>query len=117
MDLSALLPTALAITALSTAAGLGLMRGTVTNLREQLADCRADNATLRQTRDELHATLDALQHRVDALGREVRGEEFWAAQSVQWTTIAEELRAHHEEVMANDRAALAALREIRDRTH
>lgn len=93
MDLGTLLSTALAVVALATAAGLGLMRGTVTNLREQLADTRASNAEMRQERAEDRAEIATLHTQLDALGKVVTGE-------VHWLAISDLLDEHHGEARA-----------------
>lgn len=91
-DLGGLLSTALAIVSIATLAGLGLLRGTVTNLREQLRDEREARAADRAQKvdDEAEhvkeraewtaktATKDAriaeLEADNAALGRVVTGE-------------------------------------------
>lgn len=89
-DLGGLLSTALAIVAIATLAGLGLLRGTVTNLREQLRDERDARAADRQQRadDEVdHAKFKAetetriaqLEADNSALQRVVTGEVHWVA--------------------------------------
>jgi hypothetical protein len=90
VDLSGLASTALGIVALATAAGLGLMRGTVTNLREQLADTRADNAEMRISRVEDRALIDTQKAELAALAKIVTGE-------VHWQSISETLDHHHVE--------------------
>lgn len=89
-DFSGLLNTALTIVAIATLAGLGLLRGTVTNLREQLADERAARAADRQQRadDERESALfktnaetriASLESDALALQRVVTGEIHWIA--------------------------------------
>ena len=89
-DLGELLSTALAIVTIATLAGLGLLRGTVTNLREQLKDERDARAADRQQRadDEIdHAKYKAetdariatLEADNAAYKRLVTGETHWTA--------------------------------------
>ncbi len=89
-DLGGLLSTALAIVAIATLAGLGLLRGTVTNLREQLKDEREARESDRRQRadDEIeHAKFKAdaeariatLEADIAAYKRLVTGETHWTA--------------------------------------
>jgi regulator of protease activity HflC (stomatin/prohibitin superfamily) len=132
MDFSALLSTALIVVTLATAGGFGLMRGRVTNLREDLADTRATNAELRTERTEDRALIDTLRAeadaekakrqaereadkiQLDALAKVVTGE-------VHWTALGEHLDHHHTEAREhwtraedNTTEMLEALRAIRE---
>lgn len=121
MDFSTLLSTALIVVTLATAGGFGLMRGRVTNLREDLADTRATNAELRTERIEDRALIDTLRAerdkdktQLDALAKVVTGE-------VHWTALGEHLDQHHAEARehwtkseASTDAMLHALTEIRE---
>jgi hypothetical protein len=91
-----LLTTALSVLSLATLAGLGLLRGTVVNLREQLKDSREETAALRATRAddqaeraEDHAKIARLSADLEAVGRVARGEAHWVA-------IGHQLEEHHE---------------------
>lgn len=95
MDISELLTTALAILTLAFGAGLGFMRGTVTNLRGRLDD--ADKAVARSDRElakcqlaqaEDHATIASLQAKVAMLEGVVRHDE-------QWQTLIDLVSTHH----------------------
>lgn len=57
MDVSELLGTAATIVAVASLAGVGLIRGTVTNLRENLKDMRDENADLRRRLSERESDL------------------------------------------------------------
>jgi uncharacterized protein HemX len=121
MDFSTLLSTALVVVTLATAGGFGLMRGRVTNLREDLADTRATNAELRTERLEDRALIDTLRAerdtdrvQLDALAKVVTGE-------VHWTALGEHLDQHHSEAREhwtraedNTTEMLDALRAIRE---
>ena len=93
MDLGNLLSTGLAIVSIATLAGLGLLRGTVTNLREQLRDERDSNSSLRTSRDEDRKLLEQQKKDLDALARVVTGE-------VHWTALGHKLDEHHDEARA-----------------
>lgn len=89
-DLGGLLSAALAIVSIATLAGLGLLRGTVTNLREQLRDEREARASDRAQRDdderenlkfrtEAQTRIAQLEADNAALQRVVTGEVHWVA--------------------------------------
>lgn len=119
MEISSLLSTSLAILSLATLAGLGLTRGQITSLREQLSDSRAETAAIRISRSEelaernleraedirtrtedralralerakFETDIATLTSEVTALRRVVTGE-------VQWSSISEMLEKHHED--------------------
>ncbi len=84
------LSAALAIVAIATLAGLGLLRGTVTNLREQLKDEREARTADRQQkadddienaryRADVEAKLASQDTEITALRRIVTGEIHWVA--------------------------------------
>jgi hypothetical protein len=84
-ELGELLSAALAIVTIATLAGLGLMRGTVTNLRELLSDERAASAAAKAKRieedaehvkykAEAEAQIEQLRQDHSALARVVTGE-------------------------------------------
>lgn len=113
-DLGNLLSTAMGVMALASLAGVGLMRGTVTALRENLDDARKDNADVDrrlaiETRAREAAQAEVAQLRVElgALGRVVTGEAHWVA-------IGQTLDHHHEEAQAHWVTGENLLTEIRD---
>ena len=83
---------ALAIVSIATLAGLGLLRGTVTNLREQLNDERAHSKALKERRDEDALKIQTLEADFAALQRVVTGE-------VHWVALGDLLNRHHEQAM------------------
>lgn len=89
-DFSGMLSTALGILSIATLAGLGLMRGTVTNLRESLADARAEIADLDRRHEADEKKVTDLTNDVAALQRTVTGE-------VHWIALGETLDHHHDE--------------------
>lgn len=109
MPYSDLISVGLAIVSITTLAGLGLLRGTVIGLREQLGDERAAAASLRIQRTEDRAKIDQLTRDLDALGRVVTGEAHWIA-------IGHQLEEHHEHASAHWNVERRLLTEIRDNT-
>lgn len=89
-DFGALLNTALTIVTLATLAGLGLLRGTVTNLRERLNDRAQENAELKERLLDAEGKLKETKADLDTLKRVVTGE-------VHWSALTELLTAHHAE--------------------
>ena len=102
---SGLLTTALAIVALATLAGLGLMRGTVTNLRENLGDARAEIADKDRRLTALEKSDKQHQSELEALRRVVTGE-------VHWVALGETLDHHHSEAKGHWERDEATLNEI-----
>jgi predicted nucleic acid-binding Zn-ribbon protein len=89
-DLGAFFQTALAVLTLASLAGLGLMRGVVTGLRESLKDSRERITDLEKGRVEDRATIESQKHEIASLRRIVTGED-------QLREIADKLDSHHEE--------------------
>jgi hypothetical protein len=107
-SLGSFLQVALTVLTLASLAGLGLMRGTVTNLRETLRDAREEVADKdrRYTADladkdrrlteaeaeiiRLRAKINSQAKDIDAYGRLVRGETYWSE-------LGEKLDSHHGE--------------------
>lgn len=113
-DLGSMIQTALSIVAIASLAGLGLMRGTVTNLRENLKDAREEIVDKERRLTEAEAEivkLNALglaQHNdLQALGRVVTGEAHWKA-------IGKQLDEHHSEAKTHWLADEQKLDQIRD---
>lgn len=73
-QLQQVLTIGLAIVSIATVAGLGLLRGTVTNLREQLSDERANNVSLKAQRAEDRDKITKLEGDVRTLTSVVTGE-------------------------------------------
>ena len=107
-DFSRLLTVALGVVSIATLAGLGLLRGVVTGLRERLKDSDEELARKERRLTEAEAEVKALKTDLAALGRIVTGEAHWVA-------IGQKLDEHHsaaETHWANDETLLA---DIRDR--
>lgn len=103
MQFNDFLSAALGIVSIATLAGLGFLRGAVVNLREQLADSRAENKSLKDSRVEDRAEVARLKTDLAALTRVVTGEAHWVA-------IGDKLDEHHTQAMKH----WAVLSEIRD---
>lgn len=95
-----LLNTGLAVVAIATLAGLGLMRGIITNLREQLKDAREETASHRLARTEYEKKITDLESKVAVLTSTVTGEVHWVA-----------LEGKFDD---NQRAVLDVLAQLRD---
>lgn len=100
-NLGNFLQVALTVLTLASLAGLGLMRGTVTNLRENLKDAREEIADKDRRMGEaeteiiqLKAKSNSQAHDLEAVGRLVRGESYW-------TELGEKLTVHHSEAQAH----------------
>lgn len=102
-----LLNTALGVVAIATLAGLGLLRGTVTNLRERLGDSREEVVDLTRKRDADQARITVLEADLAALTRVVTGE-------VHWVALEQKLDTHHEQAEAHWVKAEGLLEVIRD---
>lgn len=105
--LQALISIGLGIVAIFTLAGLGLLRGTVTGLRESLDDERKTSASLRTQREEDRTKIAQLQTDLAALGRVVTGEAHWIA-------IGDALAEHNTRAAAHWTTEQGLLSEIRD---
>lgn len=91
-DVLGLISTALGIISIATLAGLGLLRGTVVNLREQLVDARAELTVLKDSRTEDKRLLALQKSDMEALVRTVTGQ-------VNWTAISDQLEEHHRQAL------------------
>lgn len=109
MDWQNVISVGATIVALTTLAGLGLLRGTVIGLREQLNDERALTKSLRERRDEDTRKIAQLTTDLDALGRVVTGEAHWIA-------IAHQLDEHHGVAVQHWTVEQQLLTEIRENT-
>lgn len=115
MDWALVLQVGLAVVSVGTLTGLGLLRGVVTNLREQLHDERELNASLRLRRTEDEAAIAQLQTDLNALGRVVTAEAHWIAVSEALETHHNAVTGHWEAAAAHWRDELTLLRRIADR--
>lgn len=78
-SLGSFLQTASAVLVVTSLAGLGLMRATVVNLRESLADLRSEVADKDRQNADLKAETARQGSDLDALKRVVTGEAHWVA--------------------------------------
>jgi hypothetical protein len=110
VDISAILTGGVALLAIATAVGYGLLRGRVTALRDELKDEREGRAADRRDRDDARAELAVVRNDLAALSRIVTGEAHWVA-------IGQKLDEHHEEAVRYWREAkqidAEQLRELR----
>lgn len=104
MDTGTILNTFLIVLAISTAAGLGLMRGVVTNLRENLKDAREEIADKDRRLDACEVKTAQLSSDLDALSRVVTGEAHW----VHLEALLDE---HHKAAMIGIEKILRAIKE------
>lgn len=93
-DFTSILTTALTILSIATLAGMGLLRGTVTNLREQLRDEREANTSHRQRIGDCELDNGRLRADLSALERVVTGEVHWVALGDQLTTLSDAAKGH-----------------------
>lgn len=107
MEWGEVLSIVLTVSTIAGGAAMGLLRGTVTNLREQLRDERDRSNSLIQQRTEDRATIDQLKTDLTALGRVVTAEAHWIA-------VGQQLDQHHDEARAHWHAEKDLLREVRD---
>lgn len=121
MQFNDFLSAALGIVSIATLAGLGFMRGTVTNLREQLADSRNQIKDLKESRIESDAKTATLQADLAALGRLKTGEEEWAKVDGRLEGLGQmvgnfavKLDDHHDQAMHRLDQGAETLTEIRD---
>lgn len=117
-DLGRLLTLALGFLAIATAAGFGLQRGRIADLRERLKDndeeLERKDRRLTETEAELErhktsssAEIGRLKTDLDALARVVTGE-------AHWTAIGEKLDDHHTQAETHWTHGETVLEEIRD---
>jgi hypothetical protein len=92
VDISAILTGGVAILAIATAVGYGLLRGRVSALRDELKDEREGRAADRRDRDDARRELAVVRTDLEALSRIVTGEAHWVA-------IGAKLDEHHEEAV------------------
>lgn len=93
MELQNLLSTALAIVSIATLAGLGLMRGTVSGLREQNGDLKERVAYLEKGRAEDHAHIAENAAENKMLKTMMTGK-------VEWVALTDQLEEHHRQALA-----------------
>lgn len=116
MSLAATLITvALGVVSIATLAGLGLMRGLVVNLREQLAEERAAKVEMRAERAEDRAQIEHQKVALEALAKIVTGDAHW----VEVTNILQahdnRARDHWKRAEAGGAAMLTAIRALIER--
>lgn len=125
MDLPNLLSTALAVVSIATLAGLGLLRGTVTNLREQLRDAREETSAIRESRAEEQQAASKAQVEANILIAQMKSDydrqiaelksdsaskiaqltadlnalKRVVTGEVHWVALGQTLDAHHAEAM------------------
>lgn len=92
IDYGNLLTTALSVVSIATLAGLGLLRGTVTNLRENLKDARDEIADKERRLTEAETANAVQKADLEALTRVVTGE-------VHWIAMGDKLDEHHRIMM------------------
>jgi hypothetical protein len=90
MDWQNVLGVAATIFALASAAGLGLMRGTLTTLRSSNDDLRNRVSDLEKDRVEKTAELAEVRSENRTLKAMVTGR-------VEWTAISDQLEEHHRQ--------------------
>lgn len=107
-DFGKLLTIALALLALATAAGFGLQRGRIGDLRQQLEDSDKEMARKDRRLSEAETEVQQLKTDLTALTRVVTGEAHWVA-------IGQKLDEHHEQAETHWARDEHLLEEIRDR--
>lgn len=107
MDLWEVLSAAAVIVSLASFAGLGLQRGVVTSLREQLGDARDQIKDLKEKNSDNQKVMAEQAHAIATLQRTVTGE-------VQWTVISGILDDHHRSATEHWSQEIALLTEIKN---
>ena len=105
MDWQSFLGTAATIVALGSFAGLGLMRGTLSGLRDSNADLRARVGDLEKDRVEKTAELAEVRSENRLLKAMVTGK-------VDWTAISDQLEEHHRQAVKHWGKQTALLTQI-----
>lgn len=107
MDWQNVLGVAATIFALASAAGLGLMRGTLGTLRASNDDLRSRVTDLEKDRVEKTAKLAEVQSENRTLKAMVTGK-------VEWTAISDQLEDHHRQALASWKSIGTSLEQIHD---
>jgi hypothetical protein len=95
MDWQNVLGVAATVFALASAAGLGLMRGTLGNLRASNTDLRERVTDLEKERAEDHSKITALEGKVAAAEDREHYLQSIVQGRVEWTAISDQLEDVH----------------------
>jgi hypothetical protein len=105
VDWQNILGVAATIFALASAAGLGLMRGTLNNLRDSNGDLRARVGDLEKQRSEDHARIAEVESENKLLNAMVTGR-------VEWVAISDQVEEHHRQSLASWNRIVGQLEQI-----
>ena len=113
-NLGDLISTGLGVLALASLAGVGLMRGTVSNLRDTLADLRKDLEDTDRRLALEKAAREAAEEKVTQRDGELAALVKNLTGDTHWVAIGNTLDQHHAEAMQHWTTDEAILIEIRD---
>jgi hypothetical protein len=108
VDLGQVLSTSLTITSVGSLAGVGLMTGTLKNLRARLSDYDKEVEEKDRRNADDRAELAQVKTRLDALQRVVTGE-------AHWVKLGQVLDQHHEQAVQHWATDEQLLQQILDR--
>lgn len=94
MDLGNLLQTGLTVGFVGSVAGLGLLKGTLSNLRARIDDYEKEVEEKDRRNADDRAELAQVKTRLDALQRVVTGE-------AHWVKLGQVLDEHHQQATAH----------------
>lgn len=110
---------ALVVFSLASLAGLGLVRSNVTNLRERITDYEKEvsEKDRRLTEAEveivqLKTKVNSQSHDLEAVGRLVRGESYWAEVGDKLNAQGALVNRHHSEAVEHWATDERLLREV-----